>query len=80
MDKVMHRGLYKAYVGDNLITQCQDCKHNITEIGIIKSAPVHRCDQEFNLDGTHKLLIDQYGIPNWCPFKIVEIAEQVMVK
>ena len=83
MDKVMRRGLYKAYVNDKLITQCEDCRHNLREhnpIPGMKDLLVHRCEMEFNLDGTHKLLVDPYGIPNWCPFKIIDIIEPAVAR
>jgi len=80
MDKLMRRGLYKAYVNDQLITKCEDCRHNLREhnpLPGLKDIVVHRCEEEFNLDGTHKVLIDPYGIPSWCPFKIVDVSEGV---
>ena len=79
MDKVMKRGLYKAYVNDRLISQCKDCRHNLTEHnpipGFRSAVRVHRCEMDWNLDGTNKVLIDPYGIPAWCPFKIKELEE-----
>ena len=82
MDKVMHRGLYKSCVGDKLITQCEECRHNLREhnpVPFMKDILVHRCEQEWNVDGTHKILIDPHGIPDWCPFKIVDMTEGVKV-
>jgi hypothetical protein len=79
MDKVMQRGLYKAYVNDTMITMCRDCDHNHEEpnpITFIK-LPVHRCIQSFELDGTHTPIIDPYSVPGFCPFKI---EPEAMVK
>lgn len=81
MDKVMHRGLYKAYVNDKLVTMCQDCEYNLEEPNpFLKSVPVHRCGQEWNVDETHKVLVDPYSIPDWCPFKIVDVIEPAVTR
>ena len=83
MDKVMKRGLYKAYVNDKLITRCEQCRHNLIEHNPIpgfKEVVVHRCEMEWNLDGTHRVLIDPYGIPNWCPYRIVEVTEPAVAQ
>ena len=81
MDKVMKRGLYRAYVNDRLITMCQDCTENLEEPNpLLKSVPVHRCRQEFNLDGTHKVLVDPYSVPSWCPHRIVDIIEPAVTR
>ncbi len=76
MDKVMRRGLYKAYVNDQLITMCQDCRYNIREhnpIPGLKDLIVHRCEMTVGTDGNKQTLIDPYSIPAWCPFKVIEI-------
>jgi hypothetical protein len=80
MDKVMHRGLYKAYVNDKLVMMCRDCDNNGFEPGFFKSAPVHRCLGEWAMDGKNRVIIDPYGVPSWCPNKIVEIAEGAKVQ
>jgi hypothetical protein len=80
MDKVMKRGLYKAYVNDRLITMCQDCTNNGTETGIFKSSPVHRCLVEWALDGKNRVIIDPYNVPDWCPHRIVDIIEPAVVR
>lgn len=80
MDKVMRRGLYKAYVGHRLISMCQDCVNNVTETGVFKSAPVHRCLGEIETDGKNKIILDPYNIPGWCPYKITETTEQAVVQ
>ena len=80
MDKVMKRGLYKAYVNDKLVMMCQDCTNNTTETGIFKSSPVHRCLGEWTLDGKNRIIIDPYGVPGWCPHKITEIPEAAVVR
>lgn len=80
MDKVMKRGLYKAYVDDKLITMCQDCTNNQIDVGGFKSAPAHTCSVEWNIDGTNKRIIDPYGIPAWCPHRIVDIIEPAVAQ
>jgi hypothetical protein len=80
MDKVMRRGLYKAYVGDRLIMMCQDCKNNATETGVFKSAPVHRCLGEWALDGKNRVIVDPYSVPGWCPHRIVDIIEPAVAR
>jgi hypothetical protein len=80
MDKIMKRGLYKAYVNDRLITMCQDCVNNRTEFGIFKSMPVHRCAVEWALDGKNRIIIDPYNVPEWCPCKIIEINEPAVAQ
>jgi hypothetical protein len=77
MDKVMKRGLYRAYDGNRLISMCQDCKNNAYEPGFFKSVPVHRCLSEWTLDGKNRVIIDPYNVPTWCPCKIEEIPEGV---
>ncbi len=80
MDKVMKRGLYKAYVDDRLITMCRDCTNNATETGVFKSAPVHRCLGEIAADGKNRIIIDPYNVPGWCPHRIVDATEPAVAQ
>jgi len=80
MDKVMRRGLYKAYVNDRLISMCKDCINNVTEPGIFKAATVHRCLGEIGDDGRNRVILDPYNVPSWCPHRIVDVTGQAAVQ
>lgn len=73
---ILKRTGFTALIRGQVIVGCGECIYNHEEPGIMKGAGIHRCSMVLGLDSKNRPIWDPGNIPEWCPYKVIEVKPE----